>query len=62
MWYMPYIYMEYTWYIPTIYLVGVPGGGLCSQFSGIDEVGPLLADSVVVPAWNFHHASLAKFD
>jgi hypothetical protein len=20
----PYIYMEYTWYIPTMYLVGVP--------------------------------------
>jgi hypothetical protein len=20
----PYIHMEYTWYIPTIYLVGVP--------------------------------------
>jgi hypothetical protein len=21
---LPYIYMEYTWYIPTIYLIGVP--------------------------------------
>jgi hypothetical protein len=23
----PYIYLEYTWYIPTIYLVGVPDVG-----------------------------------
>jgi hypothetical protein len=21
---LPYIYTEYTWYIPTIYLIGVP--------------------------------------
>ncbi len=40
---LPYIYMEYTWYIPTVYLIGVPDGSFRNQ----DSLSVLLVEGLL---------------